>query len=245
MKKILFAGAAIAAFIAIPASAQDGGERRGPMAGPLTRAGVQAMVQARFAMVDANRDGFVTREEAEARTAFRRGRMGERMAARRGRMEARGGREEARGEDRQERIQERMSTRFDKLDANHDGSISRSEFDGAMAARAEHRREGGPGMGNGRMGRGADREAMRDGAPRGGRMAHRGGGMGGMGGFGANMLERLDSDHDGRVSLAEAQARALAMFDRADANRDGTVTQDERRAARERFREARQDRRRG
>ena len=70
------------------------------------------------------------------------------------------------------------------------------------------------------------------------------GGMG-MGGFGANMIERLDSDHDGRVSLAEAQAKALAMFDRIDANRDGTVTPDERRAARERFREGRQGRREG
>jgi Ca2+-binding EF-hand superfamily protein len=243
MKKILFAGAAIAAFIAIPASAQQGAEQRGPMAGPLTRASVQAMVQAKFAMVDANHDGFVTREESEAQIAFRRDRMRERMAARHDRMEARGeraeagpARDEARGEDRQARIQERMSGRFDRLDSNHDGSISRAEFDGAMAARAEHRREGGPGMGHGRMGR--------DGGPRGGRMAHRGG-MGGMGGFGGNMIERLDSDHDGKVSLAEAQAKALAMFDRVDANRDGTVTQEERRAARERFRETRQDRRPG
>ena len=72
-----------------------------------------------------------------------------------------------------------------------------------------------------------------------------GGGMAGMGGFGPNMIERLDSNKDGRVSLAEAQTGALAMFDRVDSNRDGTVTPEERRAARERFREARQDRRPG
>ncbi len=239
MKKILFAGAALAALIAIPASAQiGGGQPRGPMAGPLTRASVQANVQARFAMVDANHDGFVTREEADARTEFRRERMRERMQARRGRMEARGERGEGRGQD----MRARMSDRFDRLDANHDGSISRAEFDGAMAARAEHRREGAPGMGRGPMMRG---EGMRHGGPGDGRMARRGGGMGGMGGFGANMFERLDADHDGRVSLAEAQAKALAMFDRIDANRDGTVTPDERRAARERFREGRQGRREG
>lgn len=236
MKKLILAGVATAALIAIPAVAQVGGQQRGPMAGPLTRAAVQANVQARFAMVDANHDGFVTREEADKQTEFRRDRMRERMTARRGRMEAR-------GEGRQERVRERMSARFDRLDANHDGSISRAEFDGAMASRAEHRREGGPAMGRGRMGHGG--AMMRHGGPRGGDMARRGGGMGGMGGFGANMFERLDGDHDGRVSLAEAQSRALAMFDRVDANRDGTVTPDERRSARERFREGRQDRRPG
>ena len=159
---------------------------------------------------------------------------------------------------------DRRAARFDRLDANHDGSISRAEFDAASAARAGHRGEGrgprggeamndGPqsegGMPGGDMrdGRGM-REGgmceggMREGGMREGRM--RRGGMAG-GGFGANMFERLDADHDGRVSLAEAQAKALAMFDRVDANRDGTVTPDERRTARERFREGRQDRRRG
>jgi Ca2+-binding EF-hand superfamily protein len=241
MKKMIFAGAAVAALIAIPAAAQIGGDNRGPVAGPLTRAGVQERVQARFAMVDANHDGFVTREEAGTRAEFRRDRMRERMMARRDRMDGRGDRDEARGEDRSAQIQERRSGRFERLDSNHDGSISRAEFDGAFAARAEHRREGGPGMGRGRMGRGG----MNQGGPGEGGMARRGGGMRGIGGFGANMLERLDSDHDGRVSLGEAQAGALAMFDRVDANRDGTVTPDERRAARERFREGRQDRRRG
>jgi hypothetical protein len=33
----------------------------------------------------------------------------------------------------------------------------------------------------------------------------------------------------------EARQSALAMFDRVDANRDGTISQDERRAAREAF----------
>jgi Ca2+-binding EF-hand superfamily protein len=233
MKKIFYAGAAVAALIAIPAAAQMAGEHRARMAEPMTRASVEAMVQAKFARVDANHDGFVTREEADARRAEARGRM----EARHGDMEARRGEMTARGGDMQGRMRERQAERFDRLDANKDGSISRAEFDAAFAARAERRGEDGPGMGRGRMMRD---HAMREGGPREGRMR---GGM--AGGFGANMFERLDTDHDGRVSLAEAKARALAMFDRVDANRDGTVTPDERRAAMERFREARQGRRGG
>jgi hypothetical protein len=47
-------------------------------------------------------------------------------------------------------------------------------------------------------------------------------------GFGGHMFERADANHDGRVSLAEAQALALAHFDRADLNHDGRITPDER-----------------
>jgi hypothetical protein len=36
-----------------------------------------------------------------------------------------------------------------------------------------------------------------------------------------------DTNHDGRVSLAEAQAAALAHFDKADINHDGTISPDE------------------
>ena len=48
-----------------------------------------------------------------------------------------------------------------------------------------------------------------------------------LGGSAAQVIGRLDSDHDGRVSPAEASARTLADFDRADANHDGTVTEAE------------------
>ena len=40
------------------------------------------------------------------------------------------------------------------------------------------------------------------------------------------------SEEDGRVTLAEAQAAALAHFDRADTNRDGRITPDEHRKIR-------------
>jgi hypothetical protein len=48
------------------------------------------------------------------------------------------------------------------------------------------------------------------------------------GGFGAHLLAMADTNHDGRVSLAEAEAAALAHFDRADRNHDGKITPDER-----------------
>lgn len=96
---------------------------------------------------------------------------------------------------------------FDRLDANKDGMLSRDEF----ARGRELRRE---------------RMAMR--GPMQGRR------MGGM--MGGGMLRMADADRDGRVSLAEAQAAAVRHFDMMDANRDGTVTREERRGMRERMR---------
>ena len=110
---------------------------------------------------------------------------------------------------------------FDRLDANKDGSISRDEFAKGREMRIEKRivmREGGaPGamgkhhMGGGKMG--------------GGKM---GGGM-----AGGHMIAMADTNKDGRITLAEAEAMALQHFDKMDANHDGQVTRDERRAGRQ------------
>jgi Ca2+-binding EF-hand superfamily protein len=203
MKRALFAGAALAVLAAAPSAAQprDG---RGPMAEPMTRAAVAERVQERFARADANHDGFVTQDGVRAGGEARRGgwreRRGERMAQR----------------------GERRGQLFDRLDSNHDGSISRAEFDARPAFR------------------GGERQGLRGDRP-GGRFAHRGP-RGGMGGLGGRFFERLDSNHDGRVALAEAQGAALERFDRVDANRDGTISPDERQAAREAFRERMQER---
>lgn len=43
----------------------------------------------------------------------------------------------------------------------------------------------------------------------------------------ARIVGGLDGNKDGKVSLAELDAVMLAMFDKADANRDGTVTAQE------------------
>ena len=105
MKKVALAGLA-AAVVVVPALAAQGVPGHHT---PITRASVEAMVKTQFAKVDADSDGFVTREEGEA---FR--------GARKAEWEAH--RAEWRGE------------RFAALDANGDGSISRDEF---MAPRAD------------------------------------------------------------------------------------------------------------
>lgn len=258
MKKLMIGSAAVALVVAMsPAGAQPAppsppGVAQGttPMVAPapprvprapqihtmimsdrtMTRGEVAEHVAKLFARLDANHDGFVTREELNALHA--------RMMA---------GME--RGMDGMTRAQQSMdramhamdsmpkmpmpdrAAMFDRLDTNHDGSISRQEY---MAAkpRIVERQIFRVGDGNGppmpippgdhemmiRM------HAMGDGAPmrRGMNMAM------GMGGFGGRLFDMADSNHDGRVSLQEAQAAALAHFDRADLNHDGKITPDER-----------------
>jgi hypothetical protein len=110
---------------------------------------------------------------------------------------------------------------FDRIDSNHDGVISRQEFAAAHSQMRERRvvimRDGGA---SGSMPGAPGMEGMK---------MHMHGGMGmGMGG---HLFEMADANHDGRVSLQEAEAAALAHFDRADLNHDGKLTPEERRQA--------------
>jgi len=105
---------------------------------------------------------------------------------------------------------------FERLDADRNGSVSRAEFDAARASRGEQRR--GPGMRGQRghramaMGRGPGR-AMGRGMGR---------GMRGMRMFG----------EQGYLTRDQLRERALARFDRADADRNGVLTAAERQQAR-------------
>lgn len=106
----------------------------------------------------------------------------------------------------------RKASMFDRIDADRNGSISRAEFDAMHAKRAE---QGGK--------------------------KHAGHGMGGMGRKGSGghqsmMGERMGAGQ-GPATREAFVERALSMFDRADANRDGTVTQAERKAARDTMRQ--------
>lgn len=67
------------------------------------------------------------------------------------------------------------------------------------------------------------------------------GGRGMAGGFGGRIFAMMDLGRDGRVALAEAQSAALRRFDRIDSNRDGTISPDERQAARAAMQERREE----
>src|SRR5213075_3136364 len=158
-----------------------------------------AKVREHFARLDANRDGVLTKAEADAGHAAMREHFRERL-----------------GDRREQRLERRDPMQgFERLDANKDGSISRDEYVKGHEMRMERRVElkdrhqaapGAPGMDGHRM-----------------RM-HRMGAMM----MGGHMFEMADGNKDGRVTLQEATDAAVRHFDMADANRDGRITPDER-----------------
>jgi hypothetical protein len=116
---------------------------------------------------------------------------------------------EARKAQRGERRAERLQARFAELDADKDGAISRAEFD-------------------------APRERVAQNARAGKRFGHRGDRMRGFGGRGL-----FKAGGDQSLTQAAFTAAALERFDRAAANKDGTVTGAERREAFKALREQR------
>lgn len=105
---------------------------------------------------------------------------------------------------------------FDHLDINHDGNITREEFAHA------HARHGGPDGGPGPNGP----PAGGPGAPG----APGAAGPGGPGGPGMRGMRMFGEQ--GFITQAQFRERALARFDRADADHNGIVTVAERQAAR-------------
>lgn len=113
MKKLLFSAAALASVAGIaPALAYSAPAPKHEMKA-MTRAEMMQKMQDHFAKLDANKDGFVTKEEIETGRRA----MHEQMA---------------------DHMKERASSMFDRMDADHDGNISRSEFDRAHSAMAGH-----------------------------------------------------------------------------------------------------------
>jgi Ca2+-binding EF-hand superfamily protein len=120
---------------------------------------------------------------------------------------------------RAERRTERASRMFDRLDLDRNGSITREELAQAQAQRFERRGE---------------RRAER--AEAGEHRHHRGlGRRGGPHRF-AMRGERMFGEQ-GFITAEQMRERALARFDRMDADRNGTVTAAERQQARQQMRE--------
>lgn len=122
--------------------------------------------------------------------------------------------EEARQAHEQRRA-ERAGRMFDRIDVDHDGNVSRAEFDQVRGQRAERR--AGDGGGHGR------RHGRR--------------GMHGMRGGHAAMF-----GEQGFVTRDQMRERAVERFDRLDANRDGTLTAEERRQGRAQWRDRARER---
>lgn len=169
-----------------------------------------------------DRDAAVTRDQVIAR-------VDERFARLDANNDGRFTPEEARALGEQRRAQ-RADRMFDRLDLDHNGSITREEMSQARAQRGERRAEAGPGMRGHRGMRG-----MR--------------GHHGRRGFAMGMRSGRMFGDEGFATREQFRERALARFDRADVNHDGTLTAEERHEARaamrEHMRERRQERRDG
>jgi hypothetical protein len=111
---------------------------------------------------------------------------------------------------------------FTKMDADKNGSISRAEFD----AHHQNMTSGGmappPMAGHGGMKRK--------------HMGHGEGGKGRMGRMEDRLFGMADANKDGIVTEAEATQAALARFDKVDTDKDGSINDAERKAAREMMR---------
>ncbi len=122
-----------------------------------------------------------------------------------------------------EKALERIKVRLEKLDTNGDGYIDIEEF---RAARIERGAEAF--NSRGRRGPGGDRFSSRR---RGfGRMRGEGPRRGGE--FIKRMIERMDTDEDGKISESEAKGRLKERFKKVDRNGDGFIDAEEMKHAR-------------
>ena len=140
MSKLLIGGAALLASAAAVAQIAPvaGQEMQAKAERVHTRAEVQAKIAEHFAKLDTNRDGSVTKAEADSAKAARRGQFAER---------------------RKERREDRRENAFERLDSNRDNAISRVEWD-AHAAQREQRIASRDRNGDGRPDRRGGRRGM-------------------------------------------------------------------------------------
>ena len=126
-------------------------------------------------------------------------------------------------------INAQLDSHFAEMDSNSDGAIDATEREAAHQAmrarradrRSERQAQNGATAGDGTA---TDSEHRRRG--------NRGGHHGGQRGHG-DMMARLDTDSDGRITRAELGAKATSHFTETDTDGDGTITAAEREAGRD------------
>jgi Ca2+-binding EF-hand superfamily protein len=202
MRKKLVILAGIGTLCTVPAVALAAGAMGyGPMA-TVKRADVEAQVKERFAMLDANKDGAVTREEILGVHA----KMRQEMMSRRFEM--------------MDANKDGAISRAE-FDAAHNPPAP-------VAGAATPAPVPGMAMGDGMKCRDMDGDGMKGEGMMRGHMG-RGMGHGGMGhGMGMRMFEMADANKDGKVTLAEMTKVRLDHFDQVDTNHDGQITPEER-----------------
>jgi Ca2+-binding EF-hand superfamily protein len=218
MKNFLIASAALLAGTAALAQTTPAAPAAppAPIAHPMsdatmTRDEVVAMVRDHFGRMDSDKNGSITTDEVM--------KGHDRMAGKFREMHIERSDGDKGGEHHIMRLERRdPKEAFERLDTNKDGAISFDEFSKARDERIEkrikvHERRDEAG----KDGKWRRKHAMH---------LHHGGMMGG------RMIVMADTDHDGKITLAEAQSMALQHFDQMDANHDGKVTPEERRAGR-------------
>lgn len=191
MKKVLLATVAAAGILALPALAiaQHMGDSHGA---PLTRSDLQKQITEHFSMMDANKDGAVTRAEFDAHHEAMRKQWAGKQA-------------------------ERQNERFAVMDTDKSGQISKAEFDAYNAGRGERwnemrkgppeggkpmhgDRDGGRHMGMMMDGMGGDMFAMLD-ANKDGKVT-----LAELSARRLAMFDKMDANKDGTVTPEERRA---------------------------------------
>lgn len=209
------------------ASQPDGAHAKGPRGpmlnleradtngdGEISLAEAKAQGAARFARMDVNADGSLDKADREtmADQRFAKADANSDGEVTRDEMTAaREAREAKFAERRDTRAAEREARMFETLDKDGSGGLSQAEMAAAKALRGEAR---------------AERRGERRGGERKGRRGGRGGNDGAMA-----MMRGADSDNDKAVSRAEFDAAIEARFARLDTDGSGTISAQEREAA--------------
>jgi Ca2+-binding EF-hand superfamily protein len=154
-----------------------------------------------FAELDADHDGFITADELKAFGAKLHAQWQQKHAdAQATTGQSQSGTQTAPDASRGERMAQRILAR---VDTDHDGKISKAEFDTESVALFK------------RLDKNGDGKIASDEVP-----ARRWGGKG-------PMFGQMDTDKDGKITKAEFTAAEDKMFQKLDTNGDGVITPDE------------------